>query len=339
MNIIELSGATLRVNTALAEEIGLNESVVLLQIEWWIRHSSNVRDDRQWTYQSLTDMREKAFPFWSTTTINRAIKNLIVRGLIVEANYNKHQYDRTRWFSLDCEAIEALGSVKLSTCKETERHMQVDKTPHASGQNATTIPETPHKESNKDNIIRFPIDSDNDDSKNASLKGIDSLKSQYGTDAVEQALAKAEQYGAKNPVGYARRVLENDKKLSGNPLFRSMGKSNPLPLTPSPLRNEGESKSVPDVTPPVAKSAEAVQWSAVLDQVAVHLDKPNYETWVRDCEIVSAEGGVWTVQAASAMARDMCQHRLYKIIREMAGRVVGAEVELRFVVSGEAVAS
>ena len=129
MSIIELAGPTLRVNTALAEEIGLNESVVLLQLEWWIRHSSNVRDDRQWTYQSLTDMQEKAFPFWSTRTLNRAIKNLIVRGLIVEGNYNKHQYDRTRWFSLECDAIEALGSVNLSTCNETERHMQVDKTP------------------------------------------------------------------------------------------------------------------------------------------------------------------------------------------------------------------
>ncbi|MEQ9027544.1 MAG: DnaA N-terminal domain-containing protein [Aggregatilineales bacterium] len=339
MSIIELSGPTLRVNTALAEEIGLNESVVLLQIEWWIRHSSNVRDDRQWTYQSLTDMREKAFPFWSKRTLNRAIKNLIVRGLIVEGNYNKHSYDRTRWFSLECEAIDALGSVNLSTCNETDRHMQVDKTPHASGQNATTIPETPHKESNKDNIIRFPIDSDNDDSK--TLNGIDSLKSQYGTDAVEQALAKAEQYGAKNPVGYARRVLENDKKLSGNPLFRSMKRATLTP-PPNPLPTSGEgelTKHLPKVAPVVVKSAEAVQWSAVLDQVAVHLDKPNYETWVRDCEIVSAEGGVWTVQAASAMARDMCQHRLYKIIREMAGRVVGAEVELRFVVSGEAVAS
>ena len=220
--------------------------------------------------------------------------------------------------------------------------MQVDKTPHASGQNATTIPETPHKESNKDNIIRFP--SDNDDSKNQTLKGIDSLKSQYGTDAVEQALEKAEQVKAsgreiKSIVAYVTTILKNDKKLESNPLHRSMKAHKPQPReeseqiptpSPSPLRKEGN-------TP--AKSAEAVQWSAVLDQVAVHLDKPNYETWVRDSEIVSVDGGVWTVQAVSAMARDMCQHRLYKIIREMAGRVVGAEVELKFVVSGEAVSA
>ena len=129
MDKIDLQGVTLRVNTGLAEEIGLNESVVLLQIEWWIRHSDNVRDDRKWTYQSLENMREKAFPFWSKRTLNRAIKNLIVRGLIVEGNYNRHKYDRTRWFSLECDAIDALVSVNLSTWKVTERHMQVDKTP------------------------------------------------------------------------------------------------------------------------------------------------------------------------------------------------------------------
>lgn len=55
----------LRVNAALAMEIGLNESIVLLQLEFLISISDNVREGRIWTYQSLSELQEAHFPFWS----------------------------------------------------------------------------------------------------------------------------------------------------------------------------------------------------------------------------------------------------------------------------------
>ena len=353
MDKIDLQGVTLRVNTGLAEEIGLNESVVLLQIEWWIRHSDNVRDDRKWTYQSLENMREKAFPFWSKRTLNRAIKNLIVRGLIVEGNYNRHKYDRTRWFSLECDAIDALVSVNLSTWKVTERHMQVDKTPHASGQNATTIPETPHKESskeyNRDKVIDFPIGSDkpysggvddSDSDKKHPLKENDlkALITEYGRVAVDDAVARAleqqERKGNVRNIGaYVRVILRNEKKVGkvdANPLVRSMKALTPQP--PLPGKEKGREK-------PADVSAEAAAWKAAYGQLEVQLDRVNFNTWVRDCAFVGADDGVYVVRAANSYARDMLQHRLYRNVRRVLSDVLGAEVELKFVVSGEAVAS
>lgn len=61
-----------RLNPALACEIGLNESLVLLQLEFWIAISNNKRDGMLWTYQSTRDIKAKTFPFWSLDTINRA---------------------------------------------------------------------------------------------------------------------------------------------------------------------------------------------------------------------------------------------------------------------------
>ena len=86
----------LRINAALAMEIGLNESVLLLQLEFLISISDNVQDGRVWTYQSLQELKERFFPFWSTATISRAVKRLVELELITVGNFNRAGFDRTQ---------------------------------------------------------------------------------------------------------------------------------------------------------------------------------------------------------------------------------------------------
>jgi len=144
----------MRINAALASEIGLNESIVLLQIEFLISISKHERDGRMWTYQSTRDLQENYFSWWSTATINRAIVNLEERGLIIIGNYNRHKYDRTRWFALNAEGINALKSVRLIEIEpvgpicdgeaDTPTHDETPSTQNEtrSTQNEPTIPET-----------------------------------------------------------------------------------------------------------------------------------------------------------------------------------------------------
>ncbi|BEP28792.1 hypothetical protein [Helicovermis profundi] len=101
-----------RLNSELAEEIGLNESILLLQIEYWISLSSNVKEGYVWTYQSASSIK-KLFKFYSPSTINRILKNLIDKGLIIEGNYNKLKFDRTRWFRLNYANLSKLKSIKI----------------------------------------------------------------------------------------------------------------------------------------------------------------------------------------------------------------------------------
>lgn len=132
-----------RINPALAKEIGLNESLILLQIEFWISISNNERDGKRWTYQSVRDMQEKSFSFWSISTINRAVNKLIDEGYIIEGNFNKKKYDKTRWFALNFETLNELESISINgddtgVFHNDTRSIQNDT---RSIQNDTTIPE------------------------------------------------------------------------------------------------------------------------------------------------------------------------------------------------------
>lgn len=97
----------------LAVEIGLAESILLLQIEFWISISDNLRAGERWTWQSTRDIQH-AFPFWGIGTINRTVHSLQSKHLIKVANFNSHKYDRTRWFALDLKGIEQLQSIRLA---------------------------------------------------------------------------------------------------------------------------------------------------------------------------------------------------------------------------------
>ena len=134
-----------RLNPALAVEIGLNESIIFLQLEYWIAISDNVRDGRRWTYQSAPDMKEKAFPFWSVSTINRAINSLLERKLIIiEGNYNKYKYDRTRWYAINFEEARKLTSISIrdDDSRSTQNDSRSTQNEACAAQNGATIPET-----------------------------------------------------------------------------------------------------------------------------------------------------------------------------------------------------
>ncbi|MCB8818681.1 DnaD domain-containing protein [Desulfosporosinus shakirovi] len=111
--IFTLNELSLRLSPALADEIGLNESIMLLQIEYWISISDHFLNDHRWTYQSVRQMQEKAFAFWSIATVSRTAKSLLDKGLIIEGNYNKKTYDNTRWFALNYRELSKLKSIMI----------------------------------------------------------------------------------------------------------------------------------------------------------------------------------------------------------------------------------
>lgn len=147
----------MRIERDLAKEIGLNESIVLLQLEYLITISNNERDGRLWTYQSLQDLHETYFPWWSPATISRIVKSLEQMQLIVIGNFNKLGYDRTQWYALNEDGIAKLTSVLMHSdaifqnakwiSQNETSILQNDLIDHSkmqngSSQNETTIPES-----------------------------------------------------------------------------------------------------------------------------------------------------------------------------------------------------
>ena len=103
----------LRVDRKVATEIGFLESVILLQIEFHISTTNNLRDGQYWTYQTLAEMKERDFPWLSQSTISRTIQSLEDMGLINVGNFNKSRMDRTQWFALNYEGIAKLKSLSV----------------------------------------------------------------------------------------------------------------------------------------------------------------------------------------------------------------------------------
>lgn len=92
---------------SLAKKLGLNEAIVLQQLHYWVQKSMNVRDGRAWVYNTTKEWAEQ-FPFWSEDTIKRTMRGLRDKGIVVTANYNQMAMDRTLWYSIDYEALDAI---------------------------------------------------------------------------------------------------------------------------------------------------------------------------------------------------------------------------------------
>lgn len=140
-----------RIFPDLAKDIGLDESIFLMQIAFWLKTGGEFIDGRWWTYQSVRDMEEKAFKYWSISTINRIAKRLIDAGYLLEANYNKKKYDRTRWFALNVDKLQELESITIMIGDKKLVHSEPRKNHHDTqsaqdatrqNQNETTIPES-----------------------------------------------------------------------------------------------------------------------------------------------------------------------------------------------------
>lgn len=88
------------VRPSIAKEIGLNEAIILQQLMYWLSKSSNMRDGKTWVYKTYDEWAEE-FPFWSVSTIRRAIKSLRDMGLVETTDeYNKMQIDNTLWYTI-----------------------------------------------------------------------------------------------------------------------------------------------------------------------------------------------------------------------------------------------
>ena len=92
---------------SLAVKIGLNEALFIQQLHYWLTSSKNIKDGKHWVYNTV-DEWNKQFPFWSKATLKRTIASLEKMGLIQSANYNRISIDRTKWYTIDYDALTAL---------------------------------------------------------------------------------------------------------------------------------------------------------------------------------------------------------------------------------------
>lgn len=96
----------LQVLPSLAKAIGLNEAIVLQQIQYWIALEQGIeKDGRRWIYNTVEEW-QKQFPFWGKNTLIRTIKNLREMGILLSCSLSSNAWDRTLYYSIDYNKLQ-----------------------------------------------------------------------------------------------------------------------------------------------------------------------------------------------------------------------------------------
>ncbi len=109
---------------ALAVQVGVNEAIVLQLIHNWLVKSSHVKEGRTWIFNTYKDWQAQ-LPFWSESTIKRAVKSLEKKGLLLTECWNKGEYDHTKWYTINYEKL-TLTAIKNGQTTTEQTLLQLD---------------------------------------------------------------------------------------------------------------------------------------------------------------------------------------------------------------------
>ncbi len=99
---------SLTIEPSLAKRVGLNESIFLRQLHYWINKTKHKKDGRKWVFNTTEKWHEQ-LPFLSIRTIERVIAKLQKDELIEVKQYDKNLLNRTNWYTINYEKIEEIA--------------------------------------------------------------------------------------------------------------------------------------------------------------------------------------------------------------------------------------
>lgn len=130
-----------------AIEYGIDAAVLLHNMRYWLdyakAHGEMEFDGYHWMYATASKMTE-VFPFWSANKIQKMLKSLEDRAVIISGNYSKSKFDRTKYYTMPDYSIQPNGGIRISEmadslydqykdsnndgntpCKQVVQHQQV----------------------------------------------------------------------------------------------------------------------------------------------------------------------------------------------------------------------
>jgi DNA-binding PadR family transcriptional regulator len=197
MSKLLIEESPLQVLPTLATAIGLNEAIVLQQIHYWLksyqhtRSKAHHRKGRWWVYNTYEQWQADNFPFWSTSTIRRAINELEKRGLLIGEQLERHDWQRRKWYTIDYKKLDELEASIRSAQDEQIEHVQDGQIDTTQNEQIKYTETTTEKKDSADAIApapRFavgddpptPDDPDDDPSPAAALAVPDDGESEQG---------------------------------------------------------------------------------------------------------------------------------------------------------------
>jgi chromosomal replication initiator protein len=75
-------------------------------------------------------------------------------------------------------------------------------------------------------------------------------------------------------------------------------------------------------------------WRAALGELQVSLSPANYETWLRDTQLVDVDDQLFRIAVPNGFAKDWLETRYRSLISQTLARIVGYSVQVEFAIQG-----
>ena len=152
-----LDESPLVIQPQLAEALGLNESIVVQQLHYWIQRSKNVYEGKQWVYNSYADW-QKQFKFWSERTVIRIFQSLEKKKIVESKQLDEKNGNQTKYYTINYQVLDEMTHDKVASYPCQSVMGTHDKV--ASCNSITLLPteNTTKTTTNKKNKTSFPQD-------------------------------------------------------------------------------------------------------------------------------------------------------------------------------------
>ena len=109
------------INPELARRIGLNEAIVLQQMNYWLMETDSgvTHDGRRWIYNTHEQWNDQ-FPFWSQDTVKRAITSLKKQGILRVEKLNKGRCDHTNFYTINYDAAALIEQCNMPPSNDSK---------------------------------------------------------------------------------------------------------------------------------------------------------------------------------------------------------------------------
>ena len=103
---ILINESPLIVLPTLACVLGLNNAIVLQQIQYWLAIEGNGVESGgyKWVYNTYGSWN-KQFPFWSEDTIYRSIRQLEAKGVLISEKLWQYKSNQTKFYRIDFDTL------------------------------------------------------------------------------------------------------------------------------------------------------------------------------------------------------------------------------------------
>lgn len=113
----------MQVLPTLAKRIGLNESLFVQQVHYWLQRSGRVIDGKKWVYNTIEGWQEQFF-FLSVPTMKRAIQSAEKHGVIISCQFGTN---RTKHYTIDyshkCLTYDPMANTALDVNRQPSTNL------------------------------------------------------------------------------------------------------------------------------------------------------------------------------------------------------------------------